>query len=176
MSNNSQIFESYLPVYDTCPEKWEEARQFFVEQLKKISNAVNIREIGWFLDEELLSGKQFIPSATAAVTQGTAPQYRTIFRKVIDTGILPSVPGTPKLIPHGINVTENFTLVQIYGAASQPQSAGGPVFIPLPFVEALSPTGSIQLYMDGTNIIIVSDADVSKFKRSYVVIEFIEEV
>lgn len=173
---NSQVFESYVPVYDVCPENWEEARQFLVEQLKKISNAVNIREIGWFLDEELLSGKQFIPSATAGVTQGTAPQYRTVLRKVVDTGQLPAVPGVPKLIPHGITVTESFNLVQIYGAASQPPSAGGPVYIPMPFVEVLSPTGSIQLYMDGTNLIIASDADVSKFTISYVVIEYIDEL
>jgi len=61
--NSSQIFESYVPVYDAVPEDWESARQFLVEHLKKISNAVNAREISFFLDEELLSGKQFIPSA-----------------------------------------------------------------------------------------------------------------
>jgi hypothetical protein len=55
---DSQEFESYVPVYDTVPEQWEDARAFLVEQLKKISNAVNVREIGWLLDEELLSGKR----------------------------------------------------------------------------------------------------------------------
>jgi len=60
ISSDAQ-FESYLPVYDFMPEKWEEARRPLVEHLKKISNAVNIREIGWFLDQEVLAGKQFIP-------------------------------------------------------------------------------------------------------------------
>ena len=62
--NSSQIFESYIPVYDAVPEGWEQARPFIVEQLKALANAANIREIGWYLDEELLSGKQFIPSPT----------------------------------------------------------------------------------------------------------------
>ena len=46
---DSQTLESYVPVYDVVPEKWEEARPFLVEQLKKISEGVNTREIGFFL-------------------------------------------------------------------------------------------------------------------------------
>ncbi len=57
---NDQFFESYLPVYDTVPKEWEDARVIFVEYFKKISNAVNAREIGFFLDEEVLSGKSFV--------------------------------------------------------------------------------------------------------------------
>lgn len=171
MNETSQVFESYVPVYDACPEDWEEARQFIVEQLKKISNAVNIREIGWFLDEELLSGKQFIPSATAGVTQGTAPQYRTIFRKVIDTGQLPN--ATTKNVPHGINFDANFTLTQIYGAGTEPPP--GKTAIPLPYVD-VDPNKNIQLYMDETNIKIVTLANQSRYTRSFVVIEYIQEL
>jgi hypothetical protein len=57
---DSQVYESYVPVYDSVPEKWEDARQFLVEQLKKISNAVNNREIGYYINDQILSGKQFI--------------------------------------------------------------------------------------------------------------------
>lgn len=170
---NSQDLEAYVPVYDAIPETWEEGRQFLVEQMKMGANATNIREIGWYLDQELLTGKQWIPGAPVA---GNPVQYRSVFRKVVDTGQLPAVAGVPKFVPHGLTITDNFTLVQLYGAASQPPSAGGPVYVPMPFVEILSPTGSIQLYMDGTNVIIASDANVSKFTRSYVVIEYMNEL
>lgn len=175
MSNNSQIFESYLPVYDSCPEKWDEARQFLVEQLKKISNAVNAREIGWFLDEELLSGKQFIPSATTGITQGTAPQYRAIFRKVIDTGALPN--NTIKFIPHGLSVTDNFTLIQMYGSATKLLSTGVFYGIPIPFnqLPGSAIPGSVELEMGGVNIRITTDADMTSFTRSFVVIEYLLE-
>src|SRR5271157_192397 len=98
MSVSSQEFESYLPVYDTIPEKWEDGREFLVEELKKISNAINAREIGWFLDEELLTGKAFIPGT---IVPGNNPsEFRQILRKVIDFGTLPNT--GPKSVAHGI--------------------------------------------------------------------------
>ena len=45
---DSQILESYVPVYDAAPDKWEDARPFIVEQLKRLANAINVREIGFF--------------------------------------------------------------------------------------------------------------------------------
>lgn len=110
-SQTSQIFESYVPVYDAVPEEWEDAREFLVEHLKKISNAVNIREIGWFLDEELISGKQLFPGVNTANDQ----QFRTILRKVIDFG--PVVIGVNSR-PHGIVVDANFTLIDLWGSAT----------------------------------------------------------
>lgn len=170
MNNTSQQFESYVPVYDVCPENWDEGRQFIVEQLKKISNAVNIREIGWFLDEELLSGKQFIPGVNSGISGGTEPQYRTVFRKVVNTGTLPN--ATTTRIPHGITFDSNFTLVQLYGAGTEPPA--GATAIPLPFVD-IDPNKNIQLYMDGTDVIIVTLANQSKYTKSYVVIEYLME-
>ena len=110
---NSQDFESYVPVYDVVPENWESAREFLVEHLKKISNAVNAREIGWYLDEELISGKQFYPGTTAI--SGQSNQYRTIFRKVIPFG--PIIAGLNQR-PHGIVVDANFTLINLWAAAT----------------------------------------------------------
>jgi len=126
--NQAQFFESYVPVYDVVPENWEDARGFITEQLKKLANAVNVREIGWFLDEELLSGKQFIPSNATALLQETAPQFRTILRKVVDCGTLPN--AGIKTVPHGIVFDNNFTLLNLYGAATAPSNSA----ISLPFV------------------------------------------
>ncbi len=83
----AQQLESYVPVYDAIPESWEEGRQFLTEQLKRISNAINVREIGWFLDEELLAGKFIFPGT---FTEGnSAPlQNRQILRFTIDSGAL----------------------------------------------------------------------------------------
>jgi hypothetical protein len=112
---DSQVFESYVPVYDAVPEKWEDAREFLVEHLKKISNAVNIREIGWYLDEELLSGKQFIPSNAQALIQGTSPLARTVLRKVVDCS--PLVAGANPF-SHDIVFDSNFTLIDLWVAAT----------------------------------------------------------
>ncbi len=155
MNPSSQFFESYVPVYDTVPERWEDARQFLVEHLKKISNAVNIREIGWFLDEELLSGKQFIPPTPAS---GTSTQYRSILRKVIDFS--PLAVGLNSQ-PHGITFDANFTLLQLYGAATDSVAL---VAIPI---------NQPNINMDATNINITAAA---AYDRAYAIVEYIQEL
>jgi len=114
-SQTSQIYESLLPVYDAIPEKWEESRPFLVEMLKKISEANNVREIGFLLEEQLLTGKQFLPVQTNPL------QYREVFRKVINCS--PLIVGANSFA-HEINGTSgtessggiqsNFTLIDLW--------------------------------------------------------------
>jgi len=154
---SSQNLESYVPVYDAVPEEWEDAREFLVEHLKKISNAVNIREIGWHLTEELLSGKQFTPPA---VVTGASDQYRSIFRKVIDCS--PLIAGA-NTFAHDINFNASFTLMQLYGAATDSLA-----FIAIPL-----PNDVDSLSMDATNINITVSAP---YDRCFVVVEYILEL
>lgn len=157
-SQSSQELEAYLPVYDTVPENWEESRQFLIEQLKKISNAVNIRTIGWMLDEELLSGQSFIPSPGATVGN-TGSNFRSVFRKVVDTGAL--VIGANGPFPHGITFNTNFTLIDLWVAGTDTGS-----------LTARRITGN-DVIMDATNINITSP---QVFDRSYTFIEYCQEV
>ncbi len=114
-TNSDQYFESYLPVYDAIPEKWEEANVYLVERLKQICNAVNDREIGFFLDEELLSGKAFIPGVT--VSGNNPGVFRQIFRKVIvfPTGVTAGL----NTIAHGITFDEKFQLIDYWASATK---------------------------------------------------------
>lgn len=160
MSFDSQNFESYVPVYDTVPEKWEDARPFLVEQLKKISNSVNIREIGWYLDEELLSGKAYIPSAGQMAAGETSQQYRQIFRKVI---VFPSLIAGVNTQPHGITIDGNFTLIQLFASATDAVAfTGEPV-----------PNGADTLSYDATNIYITTAL---AYTRGVAVIEYLLEL
>ncbi len=149
----SQEFESYLPLYDVIPEKWEEARGSLTEYLKKISNAVNVREIGWWLDEELLSGKAFFPVAGSQ-------QFRSMLRKVIDCS--PLIAGV-NTFAHGIVVDSRFSLIQLFAAAT---STGSLVAEPIP-------NGIDTISMDATNIIITVAAG---WTRAYATVEYIQEV
>lgn len=156
-SFDSQQLESFVPVYDVVPETWESAREFLVEHLKKLSNAVNIREIGWLLDEELLSGKSFIPGASPA-GGGSPQQFRSVLRKVIICGAL-TIGANP--VPHGITFDANFTLIGLYVAATNSGT-----------LEALVINGN-DVVMDATNLTITSPA---AFDRSYAFIEYIQEL
>lgn len=163
---NSQDFESYVPVYDTVPEKWEDGRKFLVEQLKRISNGINIREIGWFLDEELLSGKQFISAPGVTPPQ----QFRSVFRKVISFGALPAA-GT-KSVAHGVTFDVNFTVTDMYISATDPVN-----FLAFSIQYwSKNAADSIRLNMDATNVNVAVNADYSAYTRSFVVIEYIKEI
>ena len=156
-SPSSQDFESYVPVYDAIPPNWDDAKPYLVEQLKSHANAINIREIGWFLDEELLSGKQFIPSENIS---GSSDQYRSIFRKVVDCS--PLVAGVNNFA-HGITVDANFTLIQAFAAATNDVAlTSEPI-----------PNGNDTLSLDANNVIITVAAP---WPRAWCVIEYIQEV
>lgn len=152
---DSQNFESYVPVYDTVPEKWEDARQFLVEHLKKISNAVNIRTIGWLLDEELLSGQAFIPGVTPP---GDNPGlFRQVLRKVIILGAL--IPGV-NTVTHGIVFDANFTLIDLWVAGTDQVG-----------FTALVISGN-SILMNATNLIITSP---QAFTEAFAFIEYSQE-
>jgi len=157
---DSQVLESFVPVYDVCPEKWEDARAFLAEQLKKIATAVNIREIGWYLDEELLSGKAFIPGSNNILDGETSQQFRSILRKVI---VFPGLTAGVNIQPHEIFIDDNFTLIQLFGAATNATAfTGEPI-----------PNGSDTINYDATNIIITV---ASNYTRAIAVIEYMQEL
>ena len=154
-----QILESFLPVYDAVPESWDDARPFIVEQLKRISNAVNVREIGYFLDEELLSGKAFIPGQESLNNIGTSQIFRTILRKVIDVG--PLVVGVNAPVAHGITFDDNFTLIDLWVAGTNSTT-----------LTARDISGN-DVIMDATNLTITSP---QAFDRAWAICEYIQEL
>ena len=166
MSISSQDFESYLPLYDFIPDDWEEAKPALVEQLKRISNAVNVREIGWYLDNELLSGKQMFPGTSSANDQ----QFRSIFRIVINFGALPN--AATKSVAHNIPFNANFSLTHLYAGATDPVGFHA---LQIPYA---SPTlnENIKINIDATNVNITTAIDYSAYTRTFVVCEYISEV
>lgn len=157
---DSQNLESYVPVYDAIPKEWDDARPFLVEQLKKISDGVNIREIGWYLDQELLSGKAFYPSVTELANGGASQQFRSILRKVIIVGAI-TVAGNPNTIDHEIDVDANFTLIQLWASATNSTTFRSVTF-----------SNPDTIYMDDTNVYITTDGT---YDRCNVFIEYIQE-
>lgn len=157
---DSQNLESYVPVYDAAPKSWEEGMPFIVEQLKKLANAVNAREIGFFLDQELLSGKAFIPGVNIAIEGGSSQQFRTILRKVI---VFPGLSIGVNTQPHEIMIDANFSLIQLFGSATNATAlTGEPI-----------PNGADTISYNSTDIIITVAA---AYDRAWAIIEYIQEL
>lgn len=152
----SQQFESYVPVYDAVPEKWEDAKPFLVEVLKKISNAVNIRTIGWLLDEELLSGQAFIPGVVAP---GNNPGlFRQVLRIVVNVG--PLVAGV-NTVPHGVVFDSNLTSIDSWVEATNSSTFEAVTF------------AYPELIINGPNIVITSPG---AFDRAFFFWEYTQEL
>lgn len=151
-TSDSQQLESYLPVYDVAPETYEEGRAFLVEQLKRIAEAVNAREIGFYLDQELLTGKAFVPGADNQ-------QLRSILRTVVVVGAITAGLNT---IAHGISVTDNLTLIDLFASATNSTTFRSVTFC-----------NPDTIYMDQTNIYITSDGD---YNRCNAVVEYLQEL
>lgn len=157
---DSQNLESYVPVYDVVPDTWDLAKPFLVEQLKRLANAVNIREIGWFLDQELLSGKAFIPGVNNANNGSTSQSTRTILRIVV---AFPGLVAGVNTQPHGITVDANFSLIQLFGGATNATAlTGQPI-----------PNGTMTISYNVNNIIITANAN---YTRAWAIMEYIQEL
>lgn len=152
---NDQNLESYVNVYDAIPDSWEEGRPFLVENLKRITNSLNAKEIGFFLDQELLSGKQFFPGSGTNNNQ----EFRSIFRKVVNTGALAA--GANPGVAHGITFDVNFSLISLWVAGTDSATLTARVI------------NGNDVLMDATNIVITSP---QAFDRSFCVIEYIQEL
>lgn len=161
-TNTSATFESYLPVYPYIPEEWEQAREILIEHVKMISNVVNTREIGYFLDEQLLAGKFLYPGAT------NTQQFRSVFRLVINTGGIVAGLNT---FAHGLTVDDTFTLLDLWCAASNSST-----FVGTP----INGTGNIEASREGldinydvTYVYVLSNGT---YDRANIIIEWTQEV
>ena len=114
MNIDSQVYESYVPVYDDMPDNWEEGKQFLTEQLKQIANSLNNKDIGFYLPVQLLSGKSVFPIAGPNA-------FRQVFRIVIPfpTGLTAGA----NTVATGITFDANFTLFDMWCAATDTGSS-----------------------------------------------------
>lgn len=156
--DSADQFESFVAVYDAIPENWEQGRQFITERLKEISNSLNAKTIGFLLDEELLSGQQFVPSNATALIDGTAPQFRSVLRIVINCS--PLLPGT-NTFPHGITFDANFTLIDLWATGTNSTALLATVF-----------SNSDTIRLTATDVIITSDEN---YNNGWAFIEYTQE-
>lgn len=167
----SNDFDVYIPVYNAVPQNWEDARGFLLARLREVTESLNNKDYGLYIDRDTLNGQSWIP--------GTDPvKFRDVIRHVVDIGGLPDFAVTdPKEVPHNIQAfSENSCITRLYGCATNPGLTSITKGIPLPYVDM--PGGAnIGLEIDDTNIIINGDGatDYSDYTCCFVVVEWIDE-
>jgi hypothetical protein len=139
------------------------------QNINNIANVLNVKDTGVYNTFELINGQQFFPDPTLNSSTSGFPIFRQVYRKVINFGALPNA-GT-KTVPHYITITGATTFTRIYGAASNPTSE---VYIPLPFSSPTALADNIELYVDGTNVGIITGLDESAFTTTYIILEYLQ--
>lgn len=138
--------------------------------LNDIAIALNAKENGFYSQDETPTAGLFIPTFSNTTAQNI--NYRPVYRVAVDTGALPNT-GTTSTA-HGISTSASYSVIHIYGGATDPGASTITSGIPLPYA---SPTlaDNISVTMDATNINITTGSNRSAYTRSFVVIEYIKE-
>lgn len=148
---DSQELESYVPVYDVVPKTWEDGSVFLVEWIKRLAFAINAREIGFFIDQEVLTGKSFIPGTNNVLDGGTSQTFRSILRKVV---VFPGLTPGINTQPHGVVVDANYEQTDLWACATNSSA---------PFTSTVF-GNSDTIRVVGQNVIITSDGTYDRCK------------
>lgn len=175
---------SYLPDEFQLPDDENEFKEFYAERERITSSVLNIREIGQYQLQELLTAQTWFPIANTN-TPGRSNIQRYVFRKVLiwadATNIIaPGIPSpnlpnaTTGNMAHGITFQPTGFFTNIYAVSKNPSAAPGQQkYINITFA---SPTSSecIAIYCDDTNVYIKTGNNRSAWTQTYIILEYIK--
>lgn len=128
---------------------------------------VNYKDAGYYALQPFVNGQLFFANpGNNSSTPGYAA-FRQVNRLVINFGALPNA-GT-KSVPHYLTINAEFTFTRIYGCSTDPKT----FFIPLPYASAAA-ADNVELYVDPTNVNVVTGANYSMFTITYIVLEWLQ--
>jgi len=154
---NSQT--AFLPTYVDLQNNEEQMRIVLTTHLTEVSYGINIREIAQYEQLELLTGQQFFDSSNAQ-------KKRYGYRKVFETGTIAS--AATKLIPHGLSPS-------IYTFIGGGVATDLPDFRPLPYPSVAGVGSTIDIRVDGTNIVIINGTGTSpNITYGIVILEYLK--
>lgn len=149
----------------------EEFKLFLVylyEQNNLIATHTNLKDTGYYALGEYLNGQQYFSDPTLNSSTPIGPQYRSVFRTVVNFGALPNT--ALKSVAHNIDeIDSNVTFTRIYGAASDGTALS---FIPIPFASPVL-TENIKITVNNTNVNITTGSNRASYTNCYVVLEYI---
>jgi hypothetical protein len=159
---------SELEKIDVTKPEFRELLVRLYQNLNLMAQAVNLKDTGYYYPEEFVNGQKFFPNPMSDPTSGLSQEGRQVFRTVINFGALPNT--ATKSVAHGIPANGIASITRIYGAAT---NTAAPEYIPIPYVSVSG--ANIELYADGTNVYIITNADYSAYTITYVIMEYLKQ-
>jgi len=164
-----------------------EFKEFLVDLLQAlndISIQTNEKDFGRYPLQEIINGQLFFPdpTITPSASNVQTPDYRQVFRTVVNFGALPNgTSSTTKQVAHNIDITSStvgtdnpVTFTRIYGVANRPSTTTSLSYLPLPYVSHTA-ADQIQIDVDATNVTITVDGtkNYSDYTKTYIILEYI---
>jgi len=133
-----------------------------------IALVLNTKDSAYYNTSEFINGQLFFPNPANNSSTSAAPDFRQVYRTVVNFGALPNT-GTTS-VPHKITVTPKTTFTRIYGAAS---NTTGNSYLPLPYASSTA-ANNIELNVDATNVNITTGSNRSLYTITYVILEYLQ--
>lgn len=153
---------------DVNSDEFKELLVRLYQNINAISLSLNIKDTGMYNTSEFVNGQIFFPNPALNSSTSTAPDFRQVYRLVINFGALPNT--TSKSVAHGIAITPTTTFTRIYATASD---TTGNTFIPITYASATL-TNVVEISVDATNITITTNSDRTNYNVCYVVLEYLQ--
>lgn len=152
----------------TSPE-FKELLIRLYQNLNTVTLLLNIMDSGYYNTSQFINGQLFFPNPALNSSTPQTPEFRQVYRQVINFGPL-LITGLNQQ-PHKITCTQKTSFTRIYGAATKPTAPFE--YIPLPYASATL-VNNIELFVDDTNVNIVTAADYSAYTIVYVILEYLQ--
>jgi uncharacterized membrane protein len=138
------------------------------QNINLMALVLQVADKGIYDTQEFVNGQLWFPNPNNNSSTLTSPQYRQVFRTVVNFGALPAVAGIAKQVRHNIVCTPTTTFTRIYGSASDTTAL---TYIPITYAGVNST--NIEIYIDDTYVNIVSGEDRSMYNACYVILEYL---
>ena len=173
------LFLPTTDIYDTqiikdLDVQSQDFKDFLVRLRQSINNvaiAVNLKDSGYYqVDQEFINGQAWFANPALTTTNPSTRAFRQDFRTVVNFGALPNT--ATKSVPHNIpiNVSSGtaYSFTRIFATSTDPV---GFHYIPIPYA---STTEIIELNVDAVNVNITTNANLTAFTITYVVLEYLK--
>ena len=139
------------------------------QNINLLALVTNIKDSGYYNTQEFINSQLWFPNPLYNSSTPQESDMRTDYRLVINFGALPN--AATKSVAHGITCTAQTTFTRIYGTASDTTNR---VYKPIPYASATDVAHNIELYVDATNVNVISGTNYSSFDTTYIILEYLQ--
>ena len=143
------------------------------QNINNIALVLNIKDSGYYDLQEFINGQLYFPNPALSSTTPQSPNYRQVFRTVVNFGPLPN--STTASVAHNIQISTtlptNFSFTRIYATATNPNQTS---FLPIPYASNTA-NANIELSVTNTDVVITTAMDYSMYTTVYCVLEYLKQ-